>query len=165
MYDAKNQLIEIAPARQLDLTTSYYADGTVHTQTDAASQTTGYTYDSIGRVATVTDPLGNVTTYGYDGAGNQTSKQDPGGDCGASPKVGCTTMTYDAANQLATVTYSDGVTPNITSITYDADGQRTAMADAASGSGSWGFDSLHRMTSSTVDGDTTVAMGMTWRGT
>ena len=31
-----------------------------------------------------------------------------------------------------TVTYNDGTTPNITNITYDADGQRTAMTDERS---------------------------------
>jgi len=32
---------------------------------------------------------------------------------------------YDADDELTSVTYSDGVTPDVTSIGHDADGQRT----------------------------------------
>jgi len=38
------------------------------------------------------------------------------------------TLAYDVANQLKTITYSDGVTPNV-SVQYDPDGQRTQMGD------------------------------------
>jgi len=57
-------------------------------------------------------------------------------------------MTYDVANQLKTITYSDGVTPNVTNTTYDADGQRTGMTDGT-GTSAWVWDSLHRLTSYT----------------
>jgi len=50
---------------------------------------------------------------------------DSGGNCSATPKTGCrcTTLTYDIANQLKTITYCDGVTPNVTNVSYDGDGQ------------------------------------------
>lgn len=155
VYDAVDQLLEIQRPDSSVLRNEYWADGTLKTQKDAANNATGYTYDGQARLSTVTDPLGYVTTYGYDGAGNQLTKQDPGGNCAATPKVGCTVSTYDAANRLATVTYSDGVTPNITSITYDNNGQRTALGDSASGSMAWSYDSLNRLTSSTVNSDVT----------
>ena len=59
-----------------------------------------------------------------------------------------TAYTYDSANQLTAISYSDGVTPNVSGITYDADGQRTGMTDGT-GTSSWGWDSLHRMVSYT----------------
>jgi YD repeat-containing protein len=96
----------------------------------------------------VTDALGNATSYAYDGAGNRLTQQDPGGNCSATPKTGCTTLTYDLANQLKTITYSDGVTPNVTNISYDGDGQRSGMADGT-GTSAWVWDSLHRLTSYT----------------
>ena len=52
------------------------------------------------------------------------------------------------ANQLKTITYSDGVTPNVTNIAYDNDGQRTGMTDGT-GTSAWVWDSLHRLTSYT----------------
>jgi RHS repeat-associated protein len=60
----------------------------------------------------------------------------------------CTTFTYDADNEPLTVTYSDGTTPNVSGVSYDADGHRTAMTDGT-GNTSWTYDSLGRLTSST----------------
>ncbi|MBV8979926.1 MAG: PD40 domain-containing protein, partial [Acidimicrobiia bacterium] len=88
-------------------------------------------FDPLNRMSGETDQLGRTTAYSYDGAGNRLTKQDPGGNCSTTPKTGCTTSTYDAANELKTVTYSDGTTPNVSSISYDADGQRTDMTDGA----------------------------------
>ena len=107
-----------------------------------------YAYDNLAHVATVTDALNNVTTYVYDAYGNVLSKQDPGGNCSAQPATGCTTYSYDAANQLIGISYSDGVTPNVSGITYDGTGQRMRMSDGT-GTSSWGWDSLHRMVSYT----------------
>jgi len=88
--------------------------------------------------------LNNVKTYVYDAYGNLLSKQDPGGNCSAIPATACTRFTYDAANQLTGISYSDGVTPNVSNVTYDGDGQRLGMTDG-SGTSSFGWDSLHRM--------------------
>jgi RHS repeat-associated protein len=149
VYDADNELIQVkrADSPQTILTTDYNSDGTVLDQKDGknnAIQT--YAYDSMGHGTTVTDALNNVTTYVYDAYGNLLSKQDPGGNCSAAPATGCTTYFYDAANQLTAITYSDGVTPNVTNITYDSDGQRLSVSDGT-GTSSWGWDSLHRMVS------------------
>jgi len=151
VYDADNELTQVkrADSPQTTLVTDYNPDGTVLDQKDGkgnAIQT--YGYDSLAHVTTVTDALNNVTTYVYDPYGDMLSKQDPGGNCSAQPATGCTTYTYDAANQLAAISYSDGVTPNVSNITYDGDGQRTAMTDGT-GTSSWGWDSLHRMVSYT----------------
>jgi RHS repeat-associated protein len=149
VYDADNELTQVkrADSPQTTLTTDYNPDGTVLDQKDGkgnAIQT--YAYDSLAHVTTVTDALNNVTTYVYDAYGNLLSKQDPGGNCGGTPPTGCTTYSYDAANQLTGINYSDGVTPNVSNITYDGDGQRLAMSDGT-GTSSFGWDSLHRMVS------------------
>jgi len=154
VYDVANQPTQVkrADTPQTTLTTDYNADGTVLDQKDGTGTATQtYGYDSLGWPTTVTDALGQVTTASYDGAGNPLAKQDPGGNCGATPKVGCTTMAYDAANQLTAITYSDGTTPNVSSIQYDADGQRTGMTDGT-GTSSWSWDSLHRLTQHTNGG-------------
>jgi RHS repeat-associated protein len=151
VYDADNEMIQVkrADSPQTTLTTDYNPDGTVLDQKDGKGNAIqSYQYDNVAHVTTVTDALGNVTTYVYDAYGNMLSKQDPGGNCSALPATSCTTYAYDAANQLTGIKYSDGVTPNVSNVTYDADGQRLGMTDGT-GTSSWGWDSLHRMVSYT----------------
>ena len=146
VYDADNELTQVkrADSPQTTLTTDYNADGTVQDQKDGKNNAIqSYQYDSLAHVTTVTDALSNVTTSVYDAYHDLLSKQDPGGNCSATTPTGCTSYAFDAANQLTRITYSDGVTPNVT-LSYDADGQRTGMTDGT-GSSSWGWDSLHRM--------------------
>src|SRR2546430_9460011 len=87
------------------------------------------------------DALTRTTVYGYDGVGNMTSVQNPK-DSAASYA-----MTYDAANQLKTITYADGTTPNV-SFVYDLDGQRTSMTHGTQTS-TYQYDWLHRLTQNT----------------
>jgi RHS repeat-associated protein len=151
VYDADNELTQVkrADVPQTTLITDYNPDGTVLDQKDGKGNAIlTYAYDSLGHVTTVTDALNNVTTYAYDAYANMLSKQDPGGNCSATPATGCKTFAYDTANQLMSIAYSDGVTPNVSNITYDADGQRTGLTDGT-GSSSWSWDSLHRATTYT----------------
>src|SRR5262249_53259700 len=100
-----------------------------------------------------------ATAYTYDGAGDLLTKLDPvtGATCTATPKVGCTTYGYDAADEVTSIAYSDGTTPNV-SIGYDSDGQRQSMTDGT-GSSTWVWDSLHRLTSSTNGAGSAVGYG------
>jgi RHS repeat-associated protein len=128
--------------------TDYNLDGTVSDQKDGKGNTIlTYGYDPLGRLTSTTDALSNVTTYVLDGDGNVLNKIDPGGSCTGTVSK-CTTNTYDADSELKTVSYSDNSSENITSTTYDGDRQRTAMTDGT-GSSSWVFDNLHRLTSYT----------------
>ncbi|HZS16082.1 MAG TPA: RHS repeat-associated core domain-containing protein [Candidatus Dormibacteraeota bacterium] len=160
VYDAANEQTQVqrADTPQTTLVTDYNPDGTVLDQKDGAGNTTTYGYDALGRVTSVTTPAtaacasGCTTRYSYDGAGNRLSTVDPTG--------ATTTSAYDAANELTSVTYSDGVTPNVTAITYDADGQQTAMTDGT-GTSHWAYDSLRRLTSYTNGAGATVGYGYT----
>lgn len=149
-YDAAAQQTAIRRPDGSTLTTAYWPDGKAHYQYDGANQATGYDYDPLGRLASVTDPVARTTTFGYDPAGNQLTRTDADGRI--------TTKSYDAAGELTKTTYSDGITPNVTSISYDADGQRTALTDGT-GTSTWAWDSLHRMTSSTNGAGQTVGYG------
>ena len=87
----------------------------------------------------MTDPLLRKYTYGYDGAGNPISLQD------ALSRT--TTLGFDAANQLRSISYSDGTTPGV-SFTYTGNGERAGMTDGT-GTSSYGYDSLNRLIQST----------------
>jgi RHS repeat-associated protein len=154
-YDAADQLLTVTRPDSTTLRNDYWADGSLHNQYDGANKATTYAYDPQGRLLSVTDPLVRATIYGYDPAGNLVSKQDPGGNCSATPKVGCTTRTYDAANEVVGITYSDGATPNVSGLTYDARGRRTHMTDGT-GSSTWAYDSLGRLTTSTNGAGSTL---------
>lgn len=156
-YDLANELTTTTRPDSTTQVTDYNPDGTVEDQKDGKGNTLlAYGYDALALVITVTDALSNVTTYTHDADGNRLTQQDPGGNCATPTK--CTTMTYDADNELQTVTYSDGVTPNVTSVTYDSDGQRTGMTDGT-GTSSWTYDQLRRLTSYTNGNGATVTYG------
>ena len=134
-YDLDNELTKTKRPDGTTLLTDYNPDGTVLDEKDGKGNAIlSFGYDPLARVTSQTDALNNTTQFTYDGAGNQLTKQDPGGNCLGIPATGCTTLGYDAANQLTSVGYSDGVTPNVSGVSYDADGERTGWTD---GSGSW----------------------------
>ncbi len=149
VYDLANEQTDVRRADGTDLHSDYNPDGTVADQKDGkGNPILTFGYDPLARVTGRTDALGNVTSFTYDGSGNKLTQQDPGGNCGGMPPTGCTTMGYDSDNELTGATYSDGVTPNVTNVTYDNDGQRTGVTDGT-GTSSWAWDSLHRLTSFT----------------
>lgn len=111
-------------------------------QTQAEFQTTS-SYDSEGELvstaspATTATPNGATTTFGYDAVGNQLTSTDPNGVTATS--------TYTPANQLASTSYSASSAPPVTN-TYDADGDKTAMADGT-GTFSYQYDPFSELTS------------------
>ena len=129
---------------------TWNVDGQLATYKDADNNTTVYTYDPRGDVATRTTPGGKITTNTYDLDGNVTLTAAPGASCTGTPTAGCTTATYDHADQLTAQSYLDGGTSAVTSIGYDPDGRPTGQTDTT-GTSTWSYDSLGRMTKS-VDG-------------
>jgi YD repeat-containing protein len=87
--------------------------------TDAAGETTSYTYNAAGQLTAVTNPLGQTTQYQYDSSNNLTTIIDANSVTAAS-------FTYDAFDRVATYTDSEGWTvaysydnaDRITKITY-----------------------------------------------
>jgi len=114
---------------------------------------TDYQYDGLDRVHRETqypDWPNTATTlltqYGYDAAGNRTSLVDPLGQT--------TSFGYDNLNRLTGVSYSDGVTPNV-SYGYDANGNRANMVDGT-GTTTYSYDEMDRLTSVVSAGPKTV---------
>lgn len=160
-YDLDNELTGVVRADNTSIRTDFNPDGTVKDQVDGNGKTTTYGYDQQARVTSQMTPptaacsSGCTTSYSYDGAGNRITTLDPAGKT--------TTYTYDATNELKTISYGDGVTPNVTNIGYDNNGQRTAMSDGT-GTSQWTWDSLHRLTSSQNGAGRTVTYGYDLRG-
>jgi RHS repeat-associated protein len=153
-YDAANQRISTTRPDTSVLETGYDAAGNVTAQEDGANQVTTYGYDAQNRLISQSDPLSRATTFGYDLAGRMTTITDPASQV--------TTRAYDTAGQLTGITYSDGTTPNVT-FTYDTLGRRAAMADGT-GTSSYSYDSLGRLTSHTNGANQTVGYGWDLRG-
>jgi trimeric autotransporter adhesin len=110
----------------------------------AAYQTT-YSHDSFGDLASTTAPAtaaapsGATTTATYDPVGNKLTSTDPDGVT--------TTYTYKPGNLVASVSYSGSAAHSVT-YTYDADGSKTAMTDAA-GTSSYSYNPFGELTSAT----------------
>lgn len=138
-YDAANRLTTTTRADATTLDYGYDKDGNLTSQADGADHTTTYTYDALDRVSSSADSLNRITSYDYDGDGNLTSLKDQQGRT--------TTYSYNTANELTSIDFSDGQTPNVT-YGYDPDHQRTSMTDGT-GTTSYTYDSLHRLTSTT----------------
>ena len=136
-FDADNELVQLVRPDGSKLKTVYDNDGNVTQQIDGLGNPTAYQYNALNQSTQIVDPLNRATRYAYDGVANLLTVQNPK-DSGVSY-----TMTYDQANQLKAVTYSDGLTPKV-SYEYDADGQRQQMVDGT-GTTSYSFDSLHRL--------------------
>ena len=71
--------------------------------TDAAGQTTTYSYNTAGQLTSVPNPLNQKTTYQYDTSGNLTTIVNANNATAAS-------FTYDAYARVATYTDSEGWT-------------------------------------------------------
>jgi len=146
-YDLANEPTAVLRADGTSLRTDYNPDGTMADQIDGAGNKTSYAYDPLRRVTSVTDPLNRATSFTYDAAGNHLTTTDPQNQT--------TTDSYDAANELTSITYSDNRTPNVTEVTYDADGRRTGMTDGT-GTSSFDYDPLGRLTFSSDGNDAFV---------
>lgn len=87
-----------------------------------------------------------LTTYTYDLNGNVASTTDANGNATPTVGDGTTTNSYDRANRLTGIDYSD-TTPDV-SFGYDSAGNRVSMTDG-SGSVGYVYDNLDRLKSVT----------------
>jgi RHS repeat-associated protein len=148
-YDADNELITVTNPDTTSSSTTYDGNGNMTSQTDANSHTTSYGYDALDRLISTTDPLHRTASYGYDPAGNVVTFTAPTG------KV--TSYGYDADNERTSISYSDGITPNV-SYSYDANGRRFQLSDGT-GTTTYGYDSLGRLTGQIDGGGNFVGYG------
>lgn len=139
-YDLANELTQVTRTDGTTLKTGYDGAGNLTSQTNGLNNSTTYTYDAQNRRSAMIDPLLRKTTYQYDPGGRLQFLVDP-----VTPIGRTTSYSYDTADERTAITYSDGLTPNVSSLKYDADGQRQSMTDG-SGQSVYTVDSLHRLT-------------------
>ena len=87
------------------------------TQTDAAGQTTTYSYNPAGQLTEEQDPNGQTVLYSYDSAGRLLTETD---EDGANTTE--TEYSYDSAGHVLTETLVSGGQSETTSYAYDASG-------------------------------------------
>jgi RHS repeat-associated protein len=158
-YDAAGRIRTVTAPDSGVTTYTYDGNGQQLTRTDDNNHTTTNAYNDGGQLTQVTgpDPDGGgsqtapVTTYAYDRNGNQLTTVDPKGNATGTSGDGTTAYSYDRANRLIGVDYSDS-TPDV-SYAYDADGNRTSMTDGA-GTVTYSYDNENQLTSASRGSDT-----------
>ena len=161
VYDVDNEQTIVGRPDETTLITDYNNDGKVMNQINGARKTlTTFGYDPLSRVSTVTNALNETTTYSYDPNGNLLTVVKP---CGTPPATCTAYRYYDADNELTSVYYGGTGSEDVKSIVYDKDGQRTGLTDAT-GTSTWSYDSLDRLTSYTNGDKQTVSYTYDLRG-
>jgi RHS repeat-associated protein len=143
-YNPFGEVTKITDAQGGATALSYDPNGNLASLTDArnTSTPTVYTYDNMDRLQTRTDPLGNSESYQHDGNGNLTQFTDRRGKIAK--------FSYDALNRRTFVGYGWTGGTNYESTmnyTYDNGSRPTQAVDSQTGTITWGFDGLDRLTS------------------
>jgi RHS repeat-associated protein len=136
-YDNKLNILSKTDAANQTTTFTYDASGNPLTATNVLGTTT-FTYDGHGQVLTATDPMQGVTTNTYDAKGNLLTTKDALNNT--------TTFTYDTRGQLLTVKDARN---NVTTLTWDASGRLTEVKDADNNTTAYGYDGRGRVVTST----------------
>jgi RHS repeat-associated protein len=136
-YDNKLNILSKTNAANQTTTFTYDASGNPLTVTNALGTTT-LTYNSFGDALTITDPMNGVTTNTYDTHSNLLTTKDALNHT--------TTFTYDALGELLT---SKDALNHITTLTWNTSGQLAQMTDAANHSTAYAYDTRGRITALT----------------
>jgi YD repeat-containing protein len=107
------------PRGNLGITTTFYDDGRLKTETDAVHNTFTYSYDIMGHTTTLLNPDGGITSTQYDSYGSVSIQTDPMGRVFSN--------TYDVQHNLLTQTNTS--LNETTSYSYDAKGHRTGVTN------------------------------------
>jgi RHS repeat-associated protein len=140
-YDAYGRVTNTNFPSSLSETYAYDADNNLTSKTDRKSQTITYLYDALNRLTSKTYPDMTAVDYTYDLVGKITQVNDP---------TGTYALAYDNMGRLigTTTSYSFLTGRNFTNAyTYDAASNRTGFTDPESGSTSYSYDTLNRLTS------------------
>jgi len=135
-YNADDEQVKVERPSGAILKTEYDGAGRVKSQTDGNNHTTTYVRNVLEQPVEIIDPLSRKTLQEFDAAGNLKVVVDA-----AERKA---TYSYDAADRLVGVNYSEEATPD-ESYEYDADGNLLSITDGT-GESTFSYDQLGRLT-------------------
>src|SRR3984957_18722664 len=140
-YDAFGRVTNTNFPSALSETYQYDADNNLTQKTDRKGQTIQYLYDALNRLTQKTYPDTTAVDYAYDLVGKVLQVNDP---------TGTYAFAYDNMGRLigTTTSYSFLTSRNFANAyTYDAASNRTGFTDPESGSTTYTYDTLNRLTS------------------
>jgi RHS repeat-associated protein len=148
-YDGAGNAAGTADASGASATVDHNDDGTVKDSVSPSGATTTYGYGTTGykQVLSITPPTGNslaTRTYTYDAFGRIATYASGRLDTSPSQNPIVQTFSYDAADRVTEVDYSDS-TPSV-KYTYNSAGQVATRIDA-SGTTTYTYDPLGRLAS------------------
>jgi RHS repeat-associated protein len=132
-YDAMGRQTGMTRA-SVSMSYAYDEMGNRTQRTDYNGVTTAYTYDDINRLTTISYPDSSTATYDYDALSRLTS---------AVNQNGSVNFVYDNRGRVATTTDVWGQT---LASSYDANGNRTALALNSSAYATYAYDEENRLT-------------------
>jgi YD repeat-containing protein len=119
-YDSKGNLLSSIDANNHTNSFAYDASGNRVKALDGRGFARGFVYDSLSRLTKVTNALGQSVSYTYDERDNRAQ---------TATLAGTVNYTYNAKNQMTSVTTGDVGVRHTTSYTYNARGQIQTVTD------------------------------------
>lgn len=135
-YDLNDRIVSAIDALNQTTTLNYDGNGNLLSVTLPNTGVIHYAYDNRNRLITRTDAMNQSESWIYNGMGQVLTHTDRKGQA--------TDISYDALNRRSLVSYADG---SGTQANYDAGNRLTSLVDSISGTLSWGYDGLDRVTS------------------
>ena len=154
-YDQRDRLLTKATPEGT-LTYTYDASGNVGSidSSNANGTSVAYAWDTANQLSTVTDNrLGGMTTAAYTATGRPASLAQPNG-------VNAT-YGYDSLDRVLSIAWKKAAAPAFASwaYTYSPRGQRSTATDVTDREATYDYDAASRLTSETVTGDPSGAVG------
>jgi RHS repeat-associated protein/uncharacterized repeat protein (TIGR01451 family) len=157
-YDAAGNLLNIRYPDGTKQSFSYDPLGNMNQTVEQNGDPVGYQYNAQGLVTQETFADKSSEAFDYDAHGNLLAAETFDA---AGTLTGSTTLSYNAANELLSITYPNG---QFLKFTYDsATGQRTQSVDQDGFTVNYKYDSLSRL-SELTDGSGNLIVQYTYNG-
>ena len=134
-YDLNDRIVSAIDALNQTTALNYDGNGNLLSVTLPNTGAIQYAYDNRNRLITRTDAMNQSESWTYNGMGQVLTHTDRKGQV--------TDVSYDVLNRRSLVSYADG---SGTQANYDAGNRLTSLVDSTSGTLSWGYDGLDRVT-------------------